>query len=105
MEQLKIEAPPDDLEALRAMLRDELGDAVDVEEMGSQGIGELREPILIALVIALGGPKLTRAVAGVIDRWMTHRERLRELDVVELSLLRDSPQRITVETLKAGALP
>jgi hypothetical protein len=36
--------------------------------------GELREPILIGLIIAFGGPVLTKAIADVIKRFIEHKE-------------------------------
>jgi hypothetical protein len=81
MVELKIEAKPESLEELRQMLESELGDGVNVQEISSSATTELREPLLIALIVAMGGPVVVKQAAGVIKRWMQHQETLTDLSV------------------------
>jgi len=67
---LIIEGSPEDLEALRRLLEAELGADAAVQPVTSAQSGELREPIITALVVGLGGPVLTNAVASVIRRYL-----------------------------------
>ena len=76
---LIIEGSPEDLEALRRLLEAELGADAAVQPVTSAQSGELREPIITALVVGLGGPVLTNAVASVIRRYLQHRERMAEI--------------------------
>jgi len=79
-EDLVVEGSPEDLEQLRELLEQEFGANAAVQPVTSSEAGQLREPILIALVIALGGPVITREIAKVIRRFMEHREAMKGLD-------------------------
>jgi hypothetical protein len=98
--EIRVQAAPDELEELRRMLIDDLGDDVELSEVASQGPGGLREPVLIGLVVALGGPRVVQAVVEVIDRWMAHRERMQGLKTFELALLEDKAKPITLDQLR-----
>jgi hypothetical protein len=76
---LIIEGSPEDLEALRELLEAEFGADAAVQPVTSAQSGELREPIITALIVGLGGPVLTKAVASVIRRYLQHRERMAEI--------------------------
>jgi hypothetical protein len=99
-EQLRIEGAPEDLEEIRRQLFAELGDDLELDEMSSQGAGELREPVLIGLVVALGGPQVVKGVVKVLDRYMLHRERMRALD---LAFLREKPEPVTLADVQSLA--
>ena len=81
---LIIEGSPEDLEALRRLLEAELGADAAVQPVTSAQSGELREPIITALVVGLGGPVLTNAVASVIRRYLQHRERMAEIAIMNM---------------------
>lgn len=78
-EDLVIEGSPEDLEELRELLEKQFGADAAVQPVTSAESGELREPVITALIVALGGPVVTQAVASVIRRYMQHKERMREL--------------------------
>ncbi|MGB6004807.1 MAG: hypothetical protein WBG36_09360 [Ornithinimicrobium sp.] len=111
---LIIEGPPEELEALRKLLETEFGPDAAVQQITSSQSGQLREPLTIALIVALGGPVLTTTVAGVIRRYMTHRERMKELDgkqreaemrhEIRLALVGpdDHEQPVTLEALESS---
>ena len=98
-EQIRVEADPEALESLRAELLAQFGDELDMQEISSMAPGELREPILIGLVIALGGPKLVAGVVDAIDRWLRHRERTKALDM-RFALLREKAEPVTLDELR-----
>lgn len=86
------------------MLEDELGEQADVQPLSSTAPGELREPLLIALVVALGGPVIVKSVAAVVSRWMEHREKMKDKELANLKLLIDGrSKQISVKELKALA--
>jgi Effector Associated Constant Component 1 len=102
--ELQIEASADDLRDLRRMLEDELGDKADVLPLSSIAPGELREPLLIGLVVALGGPLVVESAATIISRWMEHRENMKDKELARLKLLVDGrSKQISVNELKAMA--
>jgi hypothetical protein len=102
--ELQIEASAEDLTLLRRMLDEELGDQADVQPLSSTAPGELREPLLIGLVVALGGPVIVKSVTTVISRWMEHREKMKDKELAQLKLLVDGrSKQISVNELKAMA--
>ncbi len=72
---LRIEASQEDLLELRAMLYQAVDD-VDLTEDTEIKSGTHSEPIVVALVVALGGATLTTEVFKTVRRWMEHRERM-----------------------------
>ena len=102
--ELQIEASAEDLNLLRRMLDDELGEEADVQPLSSTAPGELREPVLIGLVVALGGPVIGKSVASVISRWMEHREKMKDKEAAHLKLLVEGRSKgISVKELKTLA--
>jgi hypothetical protein len=100
MAELEIEAPPEQLEELRQQLIGELGSDLDIQEVSSIGAGELREPVLVAIIVALGGPAVVKGVVTVVERWMKHNEEMRKLEIAKLRLLEGSIERdLTVDEL------
>jgi len=74
MADLIIRGESDVLEELLRAIESEVGPQARPETFTSAKDGELREPVTIALIVALGGPALTHAIAGVLKRFMQHRE-------------------------------
>jgi len=102
--ELQIEASSEDLSRLRQMLDEELGERADVQVLSSTAPGELREPLLIGLVVALGGPVIVKGVVTIVTRWMEHRERMKSKEVVKLQLLIEGrSNQISMEELEAMA--
>ena len=96
MNELEIEAAPEELEELRQLILNELGEKVDLQEVTSARAGELREPVLISLVVALGGPAVVTGVVSALKAWYKHREemakqhrsqKLEQLKLAKFSLL------------------
>jgi len=107
MNELEIEAPPEELEELRQLILAELGEKADLQEVTSARAGELREPVLVSLVVALGGPAVVTGVVAALKAWFKHREemeklkqpqKLEELKLVRFSLLSGAVQKeLTVD--------
>ena len=74
MPDLIIRGDADNLEELRRAIEAEIGPDARPFPYASAEDGQLREPILIALIVALGGPALTKAIAGVVTRYLEHKE-------------------------------
>ena len=106
MMELQIDAPPQDLEDLRQMLLKEGGGGIELQEISSAGVGELREPVLISIVVALGGPVVVKAVVDIVRKWAEHREAMRRLELAKYRLLVDAAaksQDLTFEQVVALA--
>lgn len=78
---LIIEGHPAELEWLRREIDAKLGADAQLEAVPSQDTDELREPLIISLIIALGGPAIVHAVRDVLKRRYQHREEMQRLDV------------------------
>lgn len=89
-ENIRIEGPPEVLEDLRRELIEEIGDSAEIQPLSTAIPGELREPVLVALLVPSAAVTI-RTIGSVIERRMTHAERLelirvyREKDGEELS--------------------
>jgi hypothetical protein len=88
--ELQIEAPAKDLEDLRQLLLRELGSKADLQEISSAGAGELREPILISIIVALGGPAITCGVVKIVKIWADHRKDASAAERAKFKLLVDA---------------
>ena len=84
---LYVEASPEDLAELKAILYENVKD-VDVVDSTETKTGEHGEPILIALVIALGGPVITREVMKTVRHWLDVRKTRAKLEVVKFAIER-----------------
>jgi hypothetical protein len=91
--QIRVEGTSEDLEQLRRELLDGLGSEVRVQPIPSRAPGELREPILIGLVVAIA-PIAIESFRKAVERYMEHRETMEEL-----RLYRDGDQGIGVADL------
>lgn len=76
---LLIEGSPADLEELRQQIERGLGRDAHLEPVTSSADGEYREPFLIGLIVALGGPPVVKGVVDIINRFMEHREQMKKL--------------------------
>lgn len=85
MQDLRITGSNEALEELRMALYAEIPE-IDLTEINERKPGELGEPFLIGLVIALGGATLTKSIADIVKRWMEHRETMEKLRLVKLYL-------------------
>jgi hypothetical protein len=98
MDELKIEMKPEDLLDLRSFLIEHSNKEINLQEITSQSAGFQREPLIIAIVVALGGPIIVKEIAGLLKEWMKikHEEKM-----MKLSLLTNKGKReITLEELK-----
>jgi hypothetical protein len=91
--ELHIDAPPQDLEDLRQMLLKEGGGRIEVQEISSAGAGELREPVLLSIIVGLGGPVVVTAVVEIIKKWAEHREAMRKLELDKYRLLVEAAEK------------
>jgi hypothetical protein len=96
---LLIEGDPVELQAIRSEIERSVGSEAQIEPINSIVSGELREPILIGVIVALGGPAIVRSVVKILrDRYahveamerlenereaarLHHEERLKELEI------------------------
>lgn len=99
MTDIRIQADSDDLEDLRRTLFEELGPDLELQEVSSIAPGELREPVLVSLVIVLG-PVVVREFAAVVKRWMAHREKMKALEL-RMEILAEKPEPVSLDDLVA----
>lgn len=71
---LVIRGTAEDLEELRRLIETDVGAKARLHPVTSAQSGELREPVLIALIVALGGPAVTHAIAGALKQYLQHKE-------------------------------
>lgn len=96
---LRIEAKHEDLAVLKEALYNATDD-VDLQEETELKAGQHGEPILIALVVALGGATLTKEIFLTIRHWMDDRAKEKKLDVIKLYLKTANGSRdVTLEEL------
>ncbi|AEV84987.1 hypothetical protein ACWT_3963 [Actinoplanes sp. SE50] len=74
--ELLIEGDPQTLHILRREIDDRIGAAAELEPRYDRTVGTLNEPILIALIVALGGKEIILAVRDIINRRYEHLERI-----------------------------
>jgi hypothetical protein len=96
MAELKIEMDRTSLLDLRAFIL-ENSQNIDIEELNDISPGFHKEPLIIALIVALGGPVVTRQVIGLIQKWieLKHEEKMMKLTL--LTIGGDRP--VTIEEL------
>lgn len=81
-ERIRIEGPAEALEAIQRDLEAELGDQLEVEPVSTAVPGELREPVLVGLILTAGAA-IAKVAGGVIERNIQYRERMDELRFYE----------------------
>jgi hypothetical protein len=85
---LVIEGHPAELEWIRREVERELGARADLEAVPSRDAEELREPLIIGLIVSLGGPAIVTSLVSILKRrWENQEEmeRIRnELRIAEL---------------------
>jgi len=86
---LIIEGQPAELEWLRKEIDRELGPQAQLEAVPSQDSEEMNEPLLVALIVALGGPVIVESIKEILERRYQHLEEIRRLDLQQ----RDSELR------------
>lgn len=90
--EIRIEGDAALLEGLRDEIFKGLGENAEVRDVTSVRPGELREPFLVALVVALGGPAVVKGVVEIVKAYLAHRESMQKLNYdqqVRLILLKD----------------
>ena len=96
---LRIEAGHKDLAALKEALYASIND-VDLQEDTELRTGQHGEPLLIGLVVALGGATLTREILQTVRHWMAERTKEKKLEAIKLYIQDGSGTRdITLEQL------
>lgn len=81
--QIRIEGNDEDLKLLhRALMEDEtLKGEVAIQPVTSSSPGELREPVLVALVLGVA-PVAIRNLRKALERYMEHRETMEALRIL-----------------------
>ncbi len=77
---IQIKGPPEDLEQVRRELVDA---GIEIKLVSTAMPGELREPILEALVVTLTSSAAIGAFRSVGERLMLHQERMKALQIYE----------------------
>jgi len=97
---LRIKANHEDLAQLKEALYATVDD-IDLQEDTELRVGQHGEPLLIGLVIALGGATLTREILLTIRHWIDERAKERKLGTIELYIKEGggSSRNITLEEL------
>lgn len=67
------------LELLREDIEEEIGRRAKLEPRYEVRIGVFNEPVLIALIVALGGKEVTQAIRAILERRYAHLEKMSEL--------------------------
>lgn len=80
-ERVRIEGDAEDLELVRRRILDELGGGSDVHPVSAAVPGELGEPVLAGLVVALTPAVTIRTLGAIIERAIEHRERMEQLRI------------------------
>ena len=80
MTDLLIEGDPFELEAIRVEIGRTLGREAQLEPVTSTKGGELREPLLIGLIVALGGPKVVAAIVTILRNRAAHQEAMKRIE-------------------------
>lgn len=66
------------LEMLYQDISSSIGEEVQMETVMDRSSGAYNEPVIIALILALGGPAVTAAIRDIIIRRYEHIEKMRE---------------------------
>jgi hypothetical protein len=101
-ERIRIEGPAESLQQLRRELLEELGDAIEIDLVSTAVPGELREPIVIGLVVTVASTAgvAIKTFGAIVERRMTHTERMellriyRESDKKEISVTDLRPEEL-----------
>lgn len=88
-----MEGRPAELEWLRKEIDGELGAEAELEAVPLQDGENLNEPLLVAVIVALGGPAIVKSVQGILERRYQHLEEIRRLEGQQ----RDSEMRHAFE--------
>jgi hypothetical protein len=83
-ERIRIDGPSDVLEGLRQSLIAAAGDGVEIEPVATGVPGELREPLLVGMIITSTGVSI-KTIGDVVMRYMQHLERKEELRIIRES--------------------
>lgn len=74
IQEVKIEMEPGELVSLRNYLLKHGSEALEPQEIQEVSPGLQREPILISLIVALGGPVIVKELASLLKEWMRVRQ-------------------------------
>ena len=79
---LLIQGDPAVLEILRRKLDGKLGPDAQLEPVTELAPGERREPVVIALIVALGGPALVSEIVDIVRRVLDQRDEKLQAELV-----------------------
>ncbi|MGV7223659.1 MAG: hypothetical protein ACQ9MH_19290 [Nitrospinales bacterium] len=104
LQEVKIEMDSDELISLRDYMLKHGSKDLEPQEIQEVSSGFLREPILISLIVALGGPVIVKEVASLIKEWMRirHEERMHQMKLSALTLGGDR-KIVSLAELEAAA--
>ena len=102
MTDLLIEGDPRELEAIRVEIERELGREAMLETVTSAQPGQMREPILVGVIVALGGPVIVRAVVEILRNRQIHAEEMGKQSLTAEQMRLDHEARMREMDLTAG---
>ena len=85
MQEVKIEMPPEDLVDFRNFLLEKGSKELEPQEINEISAGFEREPIIIGLVVALGGPVLVKEFVSLAKEWLLLRHEEKKMKLAVLS--------------------
>jgi hypothetical protein len=90
-----VEGHPAELEWLRREIERELGAEAQLEAIPSLDAEELREPLIIALIVSLGGPALVSGLVQVLKCRYAHKEEMERISAELRMAEMDHQYRLT----------
>lgn len=83
IQEIKIEMASEDLADFRNFLLEKGSDELEPQEINEVSPGFQREPIIISLVVVLGGPVIVKEFVSLAKEWLQLRqeERLRRFEM------------------------
>lgn len=84
IQEIKVEMPSEELAEFRNFLLEKGSEELELQEIHEVSSGFQREPILIALVVALGGPVLVTEFVSLAKEWLQlrHEEKMIKLKIL-----------------------
>jgi len=104
IEEIKVLMPPEELSDFRNFLLDRGSEELEPQRIHEISGGFAREPIIIGLVVAFGGPILVKQFASLAKAWLELRskERVAKMNLV-VKLAGGGSRDLSVSELEAIA--
>jgi hypothetical protein len=96
--------PPEDLSDFRTFILNS-SDKIDPQEIHSISAGFEKEPILISLIIALGGPVIVKELVSLTKEWISlrHHEKMMKMKI-EAKFTNGDSKEISITELEDDSI-